>query len=247
MKTTHRLLITAALAALIGLPSTAMAQDLPPAGPIGKQFDKYWASKREVRNIHKRLFLKDGRWEFAIGGGIIPNDDFWVYYPLGGKINYYFSEDLALELAGAYMLRSNSELEEFLESEIYGGDILQVELPQWLVWQAGAGALWTPLHGKVGIFDTKLGHFDFGLALGVMVLGTQVKAEGQTEDEAAGRIDVGGNVGATVRFYVADFVAVRIDYRHYFYNARDADDNSRGLSFPAEISLSVSFFTPAPN
>ncbi len=239
--TTHLKLLTLATALLV-MPNIAGAQEVPPAAPLGKQFDRYWADKRDVRNIHKRLFLKDGRWEFAITGGVIPNDDFFTYYPLGARVNYYFSEDLAIELAGSYMIKSNSELKNFLEEELISG--IEVELPQSLSWQAGAGVLWTPLHGKVAIFDTKLGHFDFGFALGVMALGSEVKKEGQTE--ATARTDVGGNLGATVRFYLLDFLALRVDYRHYFYNARDADDNSRGLSFPAEISLGVSFFTPAP-
>ena len=77
-----------------------------------------------------------------------------------------------------------------------------------------------------------------------MALGTDVQKEGVSEAE--GRVDVGGNVGATVRFYVHDYIALRVDYRHYFYNARDADDNSRGLSYPLELTFGLSFFTAAP-
>ncbi|MFT7624851.1 MAG: outer membrane beta-barrel protein [Myxococcota bacterium] len=238
--TTHpKLLAVLTAGAVLLSTGLASAQETPPAAPLEQQFDRYWADKRDVRNIHKRLFLKDGRWEFTISAGVIPNDDFFTYYPIGVKVNYYFTEDIAVELAGSYMIDQDSDLKRFLSEDILEG--IQVELPQSLVWQAGAGVLWTPLHGKVAIFDTKLGHFDFGFALGVMALGTEVQAEG--EAEATGRVDVGGNVGATVRFYLLEFLALRLDYRHYFYNARDADDNSRGLSYPAEISLGVSFFT----
>lgn len=242
MNTPRTLKLTGlALALLMAVP-VAHADDPPP--PLDEQFDLYWASRREVRNIHKRLFLKDGRHEFTISGGVIPNDDFFVYFPVGLRYDYYFSEDLALEISGSYMPKMNSDLEDFLEKEFIDKIQLEVDLPQFLEWQAGAGVLWTPLHGKVAIFDTKLGHFDFGFELGVMAIGTRVQKEGA--DEAKPRVDVGGNVGATVRFYLLDFLALRLDYRHYFYAARDADDNNRGLSFPAEISLGISFWTPAP-
>lgn len=224
------------------VPSVAAAQD-ETADPLESEFDMYWAKSREVTNIHKRLFLKQGRHEFAIFGGVIPNDDFFTYFPIGLRYDYYFAEDFAIEISGSYLIKQNSELGSFLENDLAGGS-LEVDLPQYLEWQAGAGVLWTPLHGKVGAFGTKLGHFDFGIALGVMALGTRLRKEG--EDEYKPRVDVGGNVGATVRFYVHDFIAIRVDYRHYFYAARDADDEFRGVSYPAEISLGLAFFTPAP-
>ena len=225
-------------------PAAALAQDDAPSDPLDREFDLYWAEKREVRNIHKRLFLKESRHEFSLYSGVVPNDDFFTYVPVGLKYNYYFSEDFSLEIAGSYFNKFNRDLKDFLENEILSGGQIDVQLPQYLVWQAGAGVLWTPIHGKIGMFETKLGHFDFGLFLGIMALGTEVQAEGKAE--AQGRVDVGGDVGVTARIYVHDYIALRLDYRHYFYNARDADDNSRGLSYPAEITLGLSFFTPAP-
>ncbi len=245
---TYRLLtlLGVSFALLVTAPSLAQAQEQAPTR-LDEQFDLYWANVRDVRNIHKRLFLKEGRHEFVVSTGIIPNDDFFVYFPQGFRYNYFFSEDLSIEVSGSYMVQMNSELKDFLESEN-----LDVILPQYLEWQAGAGVFWTPLHGKVAIFDTKLGHFDFGIGLGLMALGTRVTRSGDFDvsaDEAkyTARTDVGGNVGAVVRFYVHDFIALRLDYRHYFCVGRDAQDNNRGLAYPAEIAFGVSFFTEAPN
>ena len=230
----------ALLAAVLFVPLSAAADE----DPLDREFDLYWGEKRDVTNIHKRLFLKQGRHEFTVNGGVIPNDDFFTYYPIGLKYDYYFTEDIAIEVAGEYMVKSESDLRNFIEKDILDGDVIDVQLPQYLEWQAGVGVVWTPIYGKFGAFATKLAHFDFGIELGVMALGTRVHKEGETEDKA--RIDVGGNVGATVRFFVLDFFAIRIDYRHFFYNARDADDESRGVSYPAEITLGLSFWTPEP-
>ena len=242
MNPTTRLLMLPALALAVSLvlPAKGFAQEIP---PIDRQFDKYWAKTRQIRNVHKRLFLKDGRHEFSIYSGVIPNDEFFNYVPLGLRYDWYFTEDFALEIAGSYIFSMKTDLEGFLEGILPPGR-LNAELPQFLEWQAGGGVLWTPLHGKVGAFSTLLGHFDFGIFLGVMAIGTKVQKEG--DPEQGRRVDVGGNVGATVRVYVHDYIAIRVDYRHYFYNARDADDNSRGLSTPAEITIGLSFFTPAP-
>jgi outer membrane beta-barrel protein len=235
-------LLGVSLALLVTSVTTAHAQEQAPSR-LDEQFDLYWADVRDVRNIHKRLFLKEGRHEFVLSAGVIPNDDFFVYFPMGLRYNYFFTEDLSVEVSGSYMIKQDSELRSFLEEKYFVG--LEVDLPQHLEWQAGAGVFWTPLHGKVAVFDTKLGHFDFGIGLGVMALGTQVQREG--EEGTKGRTDVGGNVGAVVRFYVHDFIALRVDYRHYFYVGRDADDENRGLAYPAEIAFGLSFFTEAPN
>ncbi len=237
--TTRLTRVAAFLAALLVLPSLASA-----AEPIDHEFDLYWGEKRDITNIHKRAFMKDGRHEFALFFGVIPNDDFFTYIPLGLRYDYHVTEDIAIELAGSYLIKENSELEDFIETQILDNNAIAVELPQFLEWQAGAGVLWSPIYGKFGAFATKVAHFDFGIELGLMALGTRVQPEGKAEAKA--RVDVGGNVGATLRFYVHEFVALRIDYRHYFYAARDADDNNRGLSYPLEISFGVSFFTPEP-
>ena len=242
MNTTHPKLTWLAylLIGMLLIPGTVLADKNPP--PVAEQFDLYWAKRRAVKNIHKRLFLKDGRHEFALTAGVIPNDEFYTYYPVGAKYDFYFSEDFAVEAAGTYMPNKKTDLQRFIENDLVKG--IEVRLPQSLTWQAGIGVLWTPIHGKVAIFDTKLGHFDFGIALGVMAMGTDVQLEGSTDVNP--RIDVGGNAGATVRFYLNDFIALRLDYRHFFYNGRNLDDEAAGLSYPAEISLGVSFFTSAP-
>ncbi len=230
----------ALLAVFTCLPLAASAED-----PLEHEFDLYWGEQRDITNIHKRLFQKDGRHEISIFGGVIPNDDFFVYYPVGLKYDYYFSEDFALEVSGAYLIGVNSELEDFIETTLAPGSY-EVNLPQALEWKAGAGVMWTPVYGKFGAFATKLAHFDFGIALGIDVLGTKVAKTGATVTEQS-RIDVGGNVGATVRFFVWDFIAIRLDYRHTFYNGRNAEDESRGLSHAAEITLGLGFWTPEPN
>jgi len=242
MNQKHRLqrLLGLVLVAMMAFPTNTLTENEPSS--LTRQFDQYWAKRRQVRNIHKRLFLKDGRHEFSIVGGIIPNDDFFLYYPIGARYDWYVTEDLAVEVDGSYIIETKSDLEKFLEKQIYGS--VNVDLPQKLMWQAGAGVMWTPFHGKIGAFSTYLGHFDFGIKLGVMAIGTEVSKD----DNSAGkpRVDVGGNAGVTVRLYFLDFMALRIDYRHYFYAARDTEDDVRGLSYLLEISMGLSFFTSAP-
>jgi len=219
------------LTVLIAFMSSVTAEA---ATRMDDQFDMYWGKKREVKVIQKRLFVKDSRWEFTPMGGIIPNDEFWVYGPLGLRIAYFIDEDFSIELNGAYILGGNSGLKSFLESN----QLLDVDLPQQLEWYAGLNGLWSPIHGKFGIFSTQLSHFDIFLAFGAGAMGTKLYARDQFLKR---QVDIQGNLGLGFRFFLLDWLALRLEYRHYFYLAEGG-----GVSFPAEITLGVSFFTAAP-
>ena len=239
-----KLLFTIALMALI--PGTALADgefapddsanDIPSdTAAVDGALDLYWAQNREVEAIQRRLFTKDSRHEFTLFVGMIPNDEFYTYLTVGARYDYFFTEDIAVELWGAYDHAFNSDLKDFLESTFR--ETLLVDIPQSLLWMAGVNALWSPIHGKFAIFTTKLAHFDVHLSVGAGAVGTTVRKLEQ--EELA--VDIAGNVGLGFRVYLLDFMSLRVDYRQYFYAAETG-----GIAKPAEFSLGVSFFTEAP-
>lgn len=220
------------LAALVGLflAPTARAED---QGLLDKYLDKYWAEKRDVRVIQKRLYQKAGRHEFTPFFGFVPNDEFFMYYPVGGRYTYYFSEDIGVELFGSYMFDVKSDLGSFIDSN-WG---LETNLPQTLKWTAGLEGVWSPIHGKFGIFTRKLAHFDWSLMVGVGAMGTEV-ATAEEGGQTKAKTDVAANVGTGLRFFLLDWLALRFEYRNYFFAAEGG-----GLSHPVELTLGVSFFT----
>ncbi len=197
---------------------------------------QYWGNEtREIETLQKRIYRKESRHEFTLFGGVIPNDAFFSYYPLGLRWDMFFAEDFAFEVWGSYAIRVNSDLEDFLEDN-FNQSIL-VDVPQSLQWLAGVDFLWSPVHGKIGLLTDKLTHFDMHLAFGVGVIGTTVRQLG----EETSKIDIAGNIGLGMRVFLSEQLALRLDYRQYFYPAEGG-----GLSHPAEVTLGVSFFTAAP-
>jgi outer membrane beta-barrel protein len=203
---------------------------------LDERLKKYWGTEmRNVQVLQKRTYRKETRWEFELMSGIIPNDEFTAYIPLGGRLDYFFAEDFGAELWGSYLLRVPSDLKDFLEQNF--NQSLLVELPQQLQWLGGANFLWSPIHGKIGFLTSKLTHFDAHLAFGVGAVGTTVTKLQRNES----KVDVAGNVGLGLRFFLSESTALRFDYRQFFYAA-----DGGGLSHPAELTLGVSFFTSAP-
>ncbi len=222
----------AVLAIMLGLLAGPRAE-AQEHGDLDRYLDKYWAEKRDVRVIQKRLYQKDGRHEFTPFFGFIPNDEFYMYYPVGGRYTYYISEDIGIEAFGSYIFHTHSDLADFLDQQ----HRLETNLPQRLQWTAGIEGVWSPIHGKLGMFTSKLAHFDWTLMVGVGAMGTVV----QTAEEGGktkGKVDVAGNVGTGLRFFILDWLAFRFEYRNYFFAA-----DGGGLSHPVELTLGVSFFT----
>ena len=241
--------LIAGLQAVLAAPASAQT---PP--PIDEQFEQYWGTRHSIPNVEKRLFAKAGRHEGTLLGGTIPNDPFYKYYPLGARYDWYPIEDLAIELSGTYVLNTSADLQTFIESDLRAKAV--GVRPQQLEWTGMLGVLWVPFQGKIGIFSAKMGHFDLALAGGIGGIGTQIqKATAETEANIKTEADIafGGYVGATLRFYILEWFAMRVDYRHFFYGGKRAENSqsdtptvvSDGVHAPAEITLGFSFFTPA--
>jgi len=225
------------LALSFAMPAPAFALDDDVATPPGGEIT--WARRREIRVIQKRSFLKEKRHAFSIEGGVIPNDDFFTYVPVGGAYNYFFSEDLALELSGAYAINQMTSLKGALTKPRPFGPGLEVRLPETLQWQGGASVLWSLVHGKLAFFSTALGEFDVALAFGVGAIGTKVTSKA---GETAMRTVPEGHAGLGISFYMSQALALRLDYRHFFYAA-----DGGGVSYPAQFTLGLTYFTAALN
>jgi outer membrane beta-barrel protein len=233
MKGSFRSIVGTLVAVLLVLAATpAFAAE---ESKLDTYLDKYWGETRSVKVIQKRLFQKEGRLNVTPYFGVIPNDDFYTYYPMGAKVGYYFSEDLGVELTGSYIFGSESDLAGFLRSD--SGFRVQTEFPQVLKWNAGLQGLWSPIHGKIGVFAWKLFHFDMHLSFGVGALGTEVSDNKGADKQS--RTDVAGSVGLGGRVFVTDWAAIAVDYRHFFYAAME---RLGGVSTPAEVTFGFSFF-----
>jgi len=204
--------------------------------PLGGRLE--WARRREIRVIQKRTVLKEGRHGISLAAGVVPNDDFFTYIAGGLGYMYYFSEDFALKVHGAYTYDQKTSLQPGLEKTVPEGPDLTVRLPETLQAYALAGIDWNLLHGKLGFFETRLTEFDIALNFGVGGVATQRTEQGREAKPAFGPA---GNVGLGLQFYLSNNWAVRMDYHQLFYAKFEG-----GVSFPIATTLALTWFTDAP-
>lgn len=226
--------------AVTALGGTAAAQ-APPASsdsqldtkPVDDALERYWGEKQEVPALKRRKHKKSWRHEFSIYSGVVPNERLFSLYPIGARYNLYFHENYGVEVSGAYLIRVDSELKNFLDGNF--GPAVIGDIPPTPQWNMTIDFVWTPIHGKFEAFTEKLTHFDVNIVAGLSILGT----DGQELGKSVSYVEPGANIGLGMRITLLEFMAVRLDYRQHFYAAKGG-----ATSTPAELTFGVSFWTP---
>jgi len=216
-------------------PASAMAAKTGDA-PVDNELEKYWNVELAVPTTENPMHERAGRFEASIGTGVLPNDSFFLGIPLTARAAMHLSDSVAIEAGFSYVLMLDSDLHNFLKTAGKAGLLQNVKKPPQLYMLGSIDLVYSPFHGKVGVFASKLSSFDIGIMIGAGVIGVNVDKQPTAESDAlVGEIAPAGHWGATLRFYLSQTVAVRWDYRQFAYQPEDA------MLFPIEFTLSASF------
>jgi len=197
--------------------SAASAQDGEPErapqfeGPLAEQLKEYWSPDRNLQDLYGKKYTKTERIELGLKVGVLPSEPFHVYIPLGGNVAYYLNESLGFEAGGSYLLRTNTELSDFLETRLgedYAEDLIGEDIYQW---RANAVVKWHPLYGKLALLQRKLSHFDFNVVGGLGVMGASRPADDR--QTASNRVLPEFVFGAGFHFFLTQNLGLRLDWR----------------------------------
>lgn len=190
----------------------------------------FWGQRREIEVVQRRLYEKDGRVELVVYGGVIPNDDFIMYYPLGARVGYHFSEQFEVEASFAYAIEQPSDLGSFLEAEAI--DLKRADIQETIQMYYNVNLLWAPIYGKLSFLGYKLTHFDMFVGLGAGVFHTTEFPEANPDGNKVPKF--GGNTVLGFRWFINDTFNIRTEYRNYFFQKFKG-----GVSIPVELTLGL--------
>jgi len=249
MKMILQNVICVAVFAFIGLGvcSPAAAQQ----DPLDEELDSYWSVDRDLPVIQDRIFTREGRFAAGIFVGLLSSEPFYWYVPVGAHLNYYFTNQLGIEIGGGFMdaedgLTNTTELFDFLERESSGFDPA-TDLGDRFLWRANALFVWNPLYGKWSFLNNKLTHFDINLVAGGGVL--QVERPNKQRTDHSTETVPEFIVGLGAHFLLDEHWIVRADGRFYVYpgyqSEFDEEEEGEGffgrLKLPAEFQLGASY------
>ena len=233
-----------------GLPG-AHAQEKKPAkldGPLEEQLEPYWSVDRDLEVLKNKLYTREGEISFGVFAGYMPSEPFYDYITLGGRIGYFFTEYLGLEVGGSVLLERNTALTDFLierRSDAFDAerDALDKQL-----WRTNAMVMWHPLYGKWALLQRKLSHFDFNVGIGAGVVAVK-RPDSKRNVDPSDEVLPEGVLGAGFHFFALEELTIRLDTRVYFYQGPEFDTSSaaseRGfydrLEVPVDFLLGVSY------
>jgi len=211
-------------ASLLGA-GRASAQHEEAVAPL---LHRYWA--RDVRVVQPRAVEKAGALELDALVGVIPNDAFLVYMPVGARVAYHLTERWSLELGFEYNIQFDTGLRAHLEAS---DAQLRARLRHRQQLRASGSLGWSPLYGKLAVAGAVV-HFDGYLLAGAGLVRTE---EEQALDlPAAVRPDF--HLGAGVRLFFGQRWLVRLEYRQYLYvRPEDRTGGGGGVGAASEVAL----------
>jgi len=227
------LLLSAAPAMAQPSPANAQADEPLDTRAVDDRLDLYWGQQREILPLQRRNHAHEMRHEFTLFSGVVPNERFFSFYPIGLRYDFFFDNDYAVEVWGAYLIQASSELNSFLSTEF--NEAVMGDIPPQMQFMTGVSFVWSPLHGKFAAFSSKLTHFDVYLVTGLTILGTREFNDG-AESSA---VSAGGHLGLGFRVQFLEWMAAKFEYRQHFYPATGG-----ATATPAEFNFGISFWTP---
>ena len=185
------------------------------------------AIKRKRRGAVDRLFVKQGRHEFSLGGGYYNSDLLSGTYLVSGSYTYHMTDETGVEFSGAYT-HANADVVRALEDK--RGVVLTDTYDRMLFVESLLD--WSPVYGKLRLGGSIV-HFDLHADVGVGVI------DSKTSRGAS------GVVGFGMRLFMGQAFAIRLDARNRTFRQELLDE--RFLVNDTSVTASLSLFLPFHN
>lgn len=186
----------------------------------------------DIAVIQRRFLPKTERLEFSASGMISTNNAFFNNFGASLKLGYYFNETWGLE--GSYFFLDNSDRDVTKNLE----DKQRISTKSLVVPKSfyGLALKWSPIYGKMALFDEKIIPFDLYFAPGIGITETGTGDQEFTINLGTGQI-----------FAVSKSLAFRWDFNWNFYSATVTQEGGGKVTQNSNdlfIALGISYFFP---
>lgn len=183
---------------------------------------------QEISVIQRRYQPKTGRFQFFGGLTNVVNDPWFMSLGIDARLGYHFSEAWGVELGGTALANSERQSVKELSSE----HAVKTDSIVTSKGYYGAALVWTPIYGKMGMFNRRIIPFDMYFQVG----------GGQTQIE-------NGSGGSTLHFGTGQIFALskgmgfRWDFSWNSFNATPTGKSSQNFN-NLLLTFGASFFFP---
>lgn len=218
-------------------PSTASAAaEKTPAAPPPSLGEREIIQEDRVKSVQRKVYLKRHRFELAPSLSTSINDPYYSKYAVNIRGAFYLADTLAIAARFSW-------LGAFGSAYVYPNDDVRTakrnfqsriffSVPQWMTM---ADLEWSPLYGKVAIFNSIL-HIDAYLIGGAGAV--------QTETSAQRGLNPGVDLGIGMRFVAKDYLAVNVALINTTYVDQPAGTTKGAIQNLMMLGAGISVFLP---
>ncbi len=209
-----------------------VVEDAPKAKDDGPAVERDTTQDDRVKSVQKKLYSKRGRFELAPSVVISVNDPY--YSKFGGAIRAAFYPADSLALSARFTLMQVLPTDDVRSAKRNFNSRIFFSVP---IWSAMADVEWSPLYGKVSIFNSIL-HLDGYLIGGAGVVYTETSA---LKDRT---VNIAADLGIGFRFVVKDFLAINVALINTTYVDQPAGTTKGATQNVMVLSAGASIFFP---
>lgn len=185
----------------------------------------------EVSVIQRRFLPKTGRFQLFGGLTSVVNDPWFSGFGFDGRFAYHFTEAWGIELTSVFL--SNSQRQAI--KDLYDQHGVKTDSIITAKNYYGASLVWTPIYGKMGLFNQRIVPFDMYFSLGGGTTGVDGGDGGGTLHFGTGQI-----------FAVTKAVGLRWDFTWNAFSATPVGQSPQNFN-NLLLSFGASFFFPEAN
>lgn len=186
-------------------------------------------SWKDILVVVRKPFLKSRRTELYPMVGTTMNDNMVRHYTIGGELNYYLTDVLAIGVEGHYYTESFSE-----PFDLVARQARRLPTVNKYNWSAALDFHYVPVYGKFAVLDKKLITWEVFFTAGIGAGQSEVVPR-DTKFPGFTNLLIMPNVGASMRFFLAKWLTVNLGIRDYiFYDKFEPTDRSPTMNATAD-------------
>jgi outer membrane beta-barrel protein len=190
-------------------------------------------SWKDILVVVRKPFLKARRTELLPLVGTTMNDNMVQHYTLGGELNYYLTDVLAIGVEGNYYIRSFRE-----PFDLVARQARRLPTVNEYKWSAALDFHYVPVYGKFAVFDKRLVTWEVYFTAGIGA-GQSAVVPRDTKFPGFTNLLIMPNLGASMRFFLAKWLTVSVGIRDYvFYDKFEPTDRSPTMNATADQAKS---------
>jgi outer membrane beta-barrel protein len=209
-------------------------------------------TRRVIKTLQRKTFLKIGRYEASPHVGFVTNDPFINRYMVGAAFAYHPTEIFAIEAIGSFSPDFGrgdwkAITEQLVDENKVSPDISKIQ------WYGNINFQFSPIYGKVAVSDRRIINFDVFGSFGTGVVSTRDDLEalqacgdeGCDPDALATELQYHPttNFGAGIRVIFSENLAARLEGRSLTY-IETISSTTLEMKNNFMLLASASFFFP---